>query len=108
MCCAHFALPQVMAAVETKVPGYFTDKMDEDGEDEDDFGTKTLVLKPDELSYALGAPSHSPCPPSLSAHKSLECRLFGIVLALRTVRSRTLAPHRPHLPRPPPVQARRA
>ena len=36
-----------MAAVETKVPGYFTDKMTiGDGTDDaDGFGTKTLVLK---------------------------------------------------------------
>lgn len=44
---------KVMAAVETKVPGYFTDKQEEDV-DGVEFGTKTLVLKPDELSYALG------------------------------------------------------
>ena len=36
-----------MAAVETKVPGYFTDKMTigEAENDSDGFGTKTLVLK---------------------------------------------------------------
>mmetsp|Transcript_36642 Transcript_36642/g.118456 ORF Transcript_36642/g.118456 Transcript_36642/m.118456 type:complete len:407 (+) Transcript_36642:50-1270(+) len=46
---------KVMAAVETKVPNYFTgdSKPDED-DDQDEWGTKTLVLKPDELSYALG------------------------------------------------------
>jgi rRNA processing protein Krr1/Pno1 len=50
---------KVMAAVETKVPNYFTghgrerDEM-EDGDDDEEWGTKTLVLKPDELSYALG------------------------------------------------------
>jgi len=46
---------KVMAAVETKVPNYFTgdSNMDED-DDLDEWGTKTLVLKPDELSYALG------------------------------------------------------
>ena len=38
---------KVMAAVETKVPGYFTDKMTigETENDSDGFGTKTLVLK---------------------------------------------------------------
>jgi len=43
---------KVMAAVETKAPGYFNDRLRED--DDDEFGTKTIVLKPDELSYALG------------------------------------------------------
>lgn len=38
---------KVMAAVETKVPGYFTDKMTigETENDSDGFGTKTLILK---------------------------------------------------------------
>ena len=36
----------MMAAVETKVPGYFTDKMTVgETEEEDGFGTKTLILK---------------------------------------------------------------
>jgi len=44
-----------MAAVETKVSGYFRGPLMEDDEDPDeDWGTKTMVLKPDELSYALG------------------------------------------------------
>ena len=43
-----------MAAVETKVPGYFTDKMNIPEDDKEGFGTRTLVLKPEELSYALG------------------------------------------------------
>ena len=45
-----------MAAVETKVPGHFTDhlKDDEDTPGEDEWGCKTLKLQPDELSYALG------------------------------------------------------
>ena len=34
-----------MAAVETKVPGYFTDRMDVPEDDKDGFGTRTLVLK---------------------------------------------------------------
>jgi len=45
---------KVKAAVETKVPGYFTDKVEEGEEGDEDWGTKTLILKPDELSYALG------------------------------------------------------
>ena len=45
---------KVMAAVETKVPEYFTAKMEPDEEGDADWGTKTLVLKQDELSYALG------------------------------------------------------
>ena len=43
-----------MAAVETKVPGYFTDHLKAEEDDKDGFGTRTLVLKPEELSYALG------------------------------------------------------
>merc|ERR1740139_531081 len=44
---------KVMAAVETKSPGYFNDRLKEEDE-EDDWGLKTITLKPDELSYALG------------------------------------------------------
>ena len=45
-----------MAAVETKVAGYFTgSNLRESGdEDNEEWGTKTIVLQPDELSYALG------------------------------------------------------
>ena len=43
-----------MAAVETKVPGYFTKDYVNEDENMDGFGTHTLVLKPDDLSYALG------------------------------------------------------
>jgi len=44
---------KVMAAVETKSPGYFNERLrDDDGDEE--WGTKTITLKPDELSYALG------------------------------------------------------
>eukprot|EP00967_Tisochrysis_lutea_P101103 scaffold151438_cov26-Tisochrysis_lutea.AAC.4 len=43
-----------MAAVETKVPEYFTGKLQPEDDADDDWGTKTIVLKPDELSYALG------------------------------------------------------
>ena len=45
---------KVMAAVETKVPGHFTDKMDPADDPAEGFGTYTMVLKQDELSYALG------------------------------------------------------
>jgi len=45
---------KVMAAVETKVPGYFTNDKPPDDDTAEGFGTHTLVLKPDELSYALG------------------------------------------------------
>ena len=68
---------KVMAAVETKVPGYFTERMKVEEDDKDGFGTRNLVLKvrrrasrhprahatdvrglccaqPEELSYALG------------------------------------------------------
>ena len=36
---------KVMAAVETKVPGYFTERMVVPEDDKDGFGTRTLVLK---------------------------------------------------------------
>ena len=36
---------KVMAAVETKVPGYFTDHLKAEEDDKDGFGTRTLVLK---------------------------------------------------------------
>ena len=36
---------KVMAAVETKVPGYFTDRMELPDDREDGFGTRTLTLK---------------------------------------------------------------
>ena len=36
---------KVMAAVETKVPGYFTDKMKPVDDDADGFGTNNLTLK---------------------------------------------------------------
>ena len=34
-----------MAAVETKVPGYFTERMKVEDDDKDGFGTRNLVLK---------------------------------------------------------------
>ena len=43
-----------MAAVETKVQNYFSVDAEKEEDDGVDWGTKTLVLKPDELSYALG------------------------------------------------------
>ncbi len=45
-----------MAAVETKVAGYFTGSnlRDSGDEDNEEWGTKTIVLQSDELSYALG------------------------------------------------------
>ena len=43
-----------MAAVETKVSGYFTERLKNDEDDKDGFGTNNLTLKPEELSYALG------------------------------------------------------
>ena len=45
---------KVMAAVETKVQNYFSADAEKEENDGVDWGTKTLVLKPDELSYALG------------------------------------------------------
>ena len=36
---------KVMAAVETKVPGYFTERMTIPEDDKEGFGTRTLVLK---------------------------------------------------------------
>jgi rRNA processing protein Krr1/Pno1 len=45
---------KVMAAVETKMPGYFTTDVKEGDDNPTGFGTHNLVLKPDDLSYALG------------------------------------------------------
>ena len=36
---------KVMAAVETKVPGHFTERLKAEDDDDDGFGTRTLVLK---------------------------------------------------------------
>jgi hypothetical protein len=45
---------KVMAAVETKMPGYFTTNVKEGDDNPTGFGTHNLVLKPEDLSYALG------------------------------------------------------
>jgi len=45
---------KMMSAAETKVPGYFTDKIKEDPEEDDNWRTETQLFKADELSYALG------------------------------------------------------
>jgi len=45
---------KVMAAVETKCPDYFSKAPEGEEDDDPDWGTKTLILKQDELSYALG------------------------------------------------------
>ena len=42
-----------MAAVETKVPGHFTDNVG-NADCDVDWGTDTVVLKDNEISYALG------------------------------------------------------
>lgn len=35
-------------------PNYFSGSAEKEEDDGEEWGTKTLVLKPDELSYALG------------------------------------------------------
>ena len=49
-----------MAAVETKVPGYFTDRVQTEEDDKEGFGTRTLVLK-------VRPPAPPPCPHALIA-----------------------------------------
>lgn len=44
---------KVMAAIETKTPGYYTTNLG-DTHCTDEWGTDTVPLKPDQLSYALG------------------------------------------------------
>jgi len=44
---------KVMAAIETKIPGYFTKNLGET-RSPDDWGTDTVPMNPDQLSYALG------------------------------------------------------
>jgi hypothetical protein len=50
-----------MAAVETKVPGYFTERLQPVEDDKDGFGTHNLVLKVSERTHATRRP---PPPPS--------------------------------------------
>lgn len=44
---------KVMAAIETKIPGYFTGTLGET-HSQDEWGTDTLPLQSDQISYALG------------------------------------------------------
>ncbi|EOD03939.1 hypothetical protein EMIHUDRAFT_108051 [Emiliania huxleyi CCMP1516] len=76
---------KVMAAVETKVPNYFTgdSKPDED-DDQDEWGTKTLVLKPDELSYALGKKGMTRKKLAKSSGCIVECAAPPILKRVRT------------------------
>ena len=54
---ALFCAParQVMSAVESKEPGYFTDKIDDDPDADSDWDTDTQTFTSDEISCRKGA-----------------------------------------------------
>ena len=62
---------KVMAAVETKVPGYFTERMVVPEDDKDGFGTRTLVLKVRASHQSHSTNAHTPSRPHLVSDDAL-------------------------------------